>query len=85
MQCLQAYGFIRISYGITLENTQYGENDLIYGFHSRSTSQSKWPTANVSRVLAQVGVVVQSVTVLILSLLSVSDSEHESSYASSSL
>ena len=43
----QAYGFIRISYGNTLENTEYGENDLIYGFHSRSTSQSKWPTANV--------------------------------------
>ena len=85
VQCLQAYGFIRISYGITLENTEYGENNLICGFHSRSTSQSKWPTANVSRVLAQVGVVVQSVTVLILSLLSVSDSEHESSYASSSL
>ena len=78
IQCLQAYGFIRISYGITLESTEYGENDLIYGFHSRSTSQSKWPTANVSRVLAQVGVVVQSVTVLdhSESVASVSDSEH---------
>ena len=30
-QCLQAYGFIRISYGIALENTEYGESDLIYG------------------------------------------------------
>ena len=30
-QCLQAY-IIRISYGIALENTEYGESDLIYGY-----------------------------------------------------
>ena len=32
LQCLQAYGFIRILYGIALENTEYGERDLIYGY-----------------------------------------------------
>ena len=32
IQCLQAYGFIRILYGIALENTEYGESDLIYGY-----------------------------------------------------
>ena len=31
-QCLQAYGFIRISYGIGRENTEYGESDLEYGY-----------------------------------------------------
>ena len=28
----QAYGFIRILYGIALENTEYGESYLIYGY-----------------------------------------------------
>ena len=32
VQCLQAYGFIRILYGIALENTEYGESDQIYGY-----------------------------------------------------
>ena len=29
---LQAYGFIRILYGIAQENTEYGKSDIIYGF-----------------------------------------------------
>ena len=32
VQCLQAYGFIRISYGFALENTEYGKSRLIYGY-----------------------------------------------------
>ena len=39
-QCLQAYGFIRILYGIALENTEYGESDVIYGYAFWSSSKN---------------------------------------------
>ena len=32
LHSLQAYGFIRILYGIAQQNTEYGKSDIIYGF-----------------------------------------------------
>ena len=54
-QCLQAYGFIRILYGIALENTEYGESDLIYGYAFLSRSKNG-RHVNVPHVPAQVEV-----------------------------
>ena len=70
-QCLQAYG---ISYGIALENTEYGESDLIYGYGQMADSECTSPSRSLSTSTHSE------------SVASASDSEHEStSYASSSL
>ena len=79
MQCLQAYGFIRILYGIALENTEYGESDLLYGYAFWSRSKNgRQRCTSPSRSLSS--------STHSESVASASDSEHEStSYASSSL
>ena len=43
-QCLQAYGFVRILYGLALKNTEYGEPIKLYGFvtYSENGQQRAW-------------------------------------------
>ena len=84
VQCLQAYGFIRISYRIVLENTEYGESDPKYTdmdfSHIVKMADSECALcASLSRSLSS-STHSESVA------SNTSDSKHEStSYASSSL